>query len=812
MRGKRGVSFTIAAAVFLALIAVASGQEAGGASAWGPVHRVGPTTLAAVRGVDDSGRYLAVDALPSSHGIFDLTTGALVGSTPDGLLIGDGSALLVSTTASLTAGDSDGGAGDVYRYELGTGLYTLLTGGLSNLRSYRAGAASSDGRFVLLDDVGMTQISAVWRLDTANGQSVELDTPLAGTSANDGLSIAEGMSSDGRISLFRHLVPIGSTQVIAGSVWVHDAQTGQLTVVDPATQTLDAQISGDGRSVAFLVGYPAIGLPSTLYERDLQAGTTVLVAHGVFRGSPPPMSLSRDGVRLAYVMPDAAGNPQAYVWSRTPGTTEQVSVTPSGTAPDAATSSVVISPTGDRVAFGSAASNLVSGQAFAGGVFAREPVAVDPPPPTTVLVTTTATTTSTTSIPTTSTTGTTPTTTTTTTTTPSGTPTGSAPAFAPLSPVRLLDTRVGGSTFDHRFEGGGRLLAGVPLRLRVSGRVGPALPTAVALNVTVVDPDGPGYATVWPCDTATPPNASNLNFDRGEVVANLVVVPVDIFNDVCIEVIGASAHLLADIAGYSPTGAAYAPSPPRRLLDTRDGATTFDGRFQGIGRQLVGQRLEVQVTERAGVPAGARAAVLNVTLVGPDAAGYLTVWPCDSATPPNASNLNVTAGETVPNLVVVQLSPRGTVCIQTTQTGGDLIADLAGSFPATSTFVPVAPARLLDSRRGGHTVDQRFADVPAVHDQQVVELTVAGRAGVPEHASMAVLNLTATDGAAGGFVTIWPCESTAGAVPEVSSLNLRSSDVANVVLAPLSSHGTICLQTRVHGANLLADLAGYVPG
>jgi len=47
------------------------------------------------------------------------------------------------------------------------------------------------------------------------------------------------------------------------------------------------------------------------------------------------------------------------------------------------------------------------------------------------------------------------------------------------------------------------------------------------------------------------------------------------------------------------------------------------------------------------------ATVLNVSVTGPTAASYVTVWPAGSSQP-LASNLNWVAGETVPNLVVVQ--------------------------------------------------------------------------------------------------------------------------------------------------------------
>lgn len=69
---------------------------------------------------------------------------------------------------------------------------------------------------------------------------------------------------------------------------------------------------------------------------------------------------------------------------------------------------------------------------------------------------------------------------------------------------------------------------------------------------------------------------------------------------------------------------------------------------------------------------------MNVTAVGPDRAGFITVFPCGSAVP-NASNLNYRSGDVVPNLVVVKLGPGGTVCLYTTATT-DLLAGIAGYY------------------------------------------------------------------------------------------------------------------------------------
>ncbi|MCU1391918.1 MAG: uncharacterized protein JWM34_346, partial [Ilumatobacteraceae bacterium] len=98
-------------------------------------------------------------------------------------------------------------------------------------------------------------------------------------------------------------------------------------------------------------------------------------------------------------------------------------------------------------------------------------------------------------------------------------------AFYALSPVRVVDTRPdqaqGAVPVTQQKYGGGTIL-----RVLIAGSAGvpPSGAGAVSLNVTVVDPDGPGYVTVFPCGGQ--PLASNLNFVAGQTVPNAVIAPV----------------------------------------------------------------------------------------------------------------------------------------------------------------------------------------------------------------------------------------------------------------------------------------------
>jgi hypothetical protein len=77
------------------------------------------------------------------------------------------------------------------------------------------------------------------------------------------------------------------------------------------------------------------------------------------------------------------------------------------------------------------------------------------------------------------------------------------------------------------------------------------------------------------------------------------------------------------------------------------------------------------------VPQGATAVILNVTAVAPTADSHLDVWPAGPAAP-NVSNLNFVAGQTVPNLVTVQVGTKYQILLGNHNGSVDVIADVVG--------------------------------------------------------------------------------------------------------------------------------------
>ncbi len=379
--------------------------------------------------------------------------------------------------------------------------------------------------------------------------------------------------------------------------------------------------------------------------------------------------------------------------------------------------------------------------------------------------------------------------------------------FQPLpAPQRLVDTRAGQSTVDGQFAGIGAQGAGATLGITVAGRAGlGAEPGSVVLNLTVDQPGGAGFLTVWPCDQARP-TASNLNYEPGQTVAVAAVSRVAPNGTVCVFTL-ASTHLVIDVAGAFPPGSFDPLAAPQRLVDTREGERTVDGAFAGAGLRPANDTYRVRVAGRGGVPTDATAVALNVTATTVGAPGFLTVFPCDSARP-TASNVNYEPGSTTPNFVLTRLDANGDVCIYTLQPA-DLVVDVAGSLP-TTVFAPLPePRRLLDTRGGEATYDGGFRGGGLQQDGATLQLDVAGRAGVPTDATAVVLNVTSTGAPVPGFVTAHPQGSPLPGSSNVNFVGGRTS--ANLVIAGLGPSGDVCLFTR-GATHVVVDIAGWLTG
>jgi len=240
---------------------------------------------------------------------------------------------------------------------------------------------------------------------------------------------------------------------------------------------------------------------------------------------------------------------------------------------------------------------------------------------------------------------------------------------------------------------------------------------------------------------------------------------------------------------------------PLRVLDTRNGTGMPGGAVQPLGE---GQRIDLWLAGApgTGVPVGATAVVVNVTLTDGSDATYVTAFPTGPV--PLASNLNSGPWTTIANLATVKLNPSGWVSFFNAKGTADVVVDLAGYYTADlgagSGFNGLTPTRVLDTRFGP-------GPVGAVGAGRSLDLQLAGVAGVPAGATSVVVNITSTDTSAGSYVTAWPAGK---ARPVASNLNPRPGRaVPNLATVKLGRTGAISLFNAAGSLNLVVDLVGY---
>ncbi len=257
---------------------------------------------------------------------------------------------------------------------------------------------------------------------------------------------------------------------------------------------------------------------------------------------------------------------------------------------------------------------------------------------------------------------------------------GTAGLYDALSPFRICDTRTSQATNPCTGEAPA---SGTSLSVQVAGKAGvPAsVVEAAVLNVTAIDAATSGFLTVYPAGN-TRPEASNVNYGPGQIVANRVVVQVGTGGQVTIFSNNGAPQIAVDVTGYytastngSATGAQFSPTgSPARICDTRSSQPSNPCTAKTLA---AGGTLVVAVGGEEGVPADATAVVVNVTAVGSTTGGYLTVFPTGMSRPV-VSDLNFGPGDTVANMVVATLGPGGSFGVYNARGSTNVVIDLVG--------------------------------------------------------------------------------------------------------------------------------------
>ncbi|MCU1392364.1 MAG: hypothetical protein JWM34_792 [Ilumatobacteraceae bacterium] len=356
----------------------------------------------------------------------------------------------------------------------------------------------------------------------------------------------------------------------------------------------------------------------------------------------------------------------------------------------------------------------------------------------------------------------------------------SASLFTPITPIRLIDTRIGLGT------------EATPIAeactLEVDPHVGPGA-TAVVVNVTAVAPTINGHLTAYPCG-ADKPLASIVPIVANRIVPGSAIVPLNSDGKFCV-FSSVPTDLVIDLSGVYSTagGVGFQPIVAQRRFDSRNGALVPAGTV-----------VRVSIAGSNGIPASATAAALTVHTTNATADGYVTVWPCGTDRP-TTSVLNATKGIASTNHTEVGLDASGAVCLYA-QTSMHLIVDVSGWFgsSATAAFHALMPYRLMDTR-----VNVGLTGPFGNGDNRAI--TVVGSGGVPATGVEAIAaEVTTVDSPAVGFITVHPCLTP---VPSVSMVrNSANTTSATTVTGIVDAQGRWCMQAGAP-MQMLIDVSGW---
>ncbi len=353
--------------------------------------------------------------------------------------------------------------------------------------------------------------------------------------------------------------------------------------------------------------------------------------------------------------------------------------------------------------------------------------------------------------------------------------------YVPVGPYRRFDTR------------NGTIMAANSSRCWQIGGSGdgvPATATAVAVNLTVVNPSAQGYVTLYPHDTSDPtvPSTSTLNHAAGQTLGNGAIVALGDNAEVCAYTLE-QTHLILDVNGYFPEPAGFTPVGPYRRIDTRNTTELAAGATRCWQIGGTGD----------GVPTSAKAVAINLSAIQPSAVGHLIAYPYDASTPgpPGISSLNYAAGTVVANGGIVELGDDSSLCVYSlSQT--NVVIDVSGYLDGGADYTPMAPFRRVDTRSGG---------IPLAGSTRCYQ--VSGRDGIPASAKAIAINLTTVGASGDGFLRARPAGRSG---ISTSTLNFAADDVrANNAIVEPGAFGRICIYTKTN-AHYILDVAGYWPG
>jgi len=284
----------------------------------------------------------------------------------------------------------------------------------------------------------------------------------------------------------------------------------------------------------------------------------------------------------------------------------------------------------------------------------------------------------------------------------------------------------------------------------------------------------------------------------------------------------AASPASAQITPSATSGSSYTAITPCRLADTRQNSG-----LQGQGNTLTaGHTLNVMVAGNCNVPDfntwsyhAITAVVVNITAINPTSNGWLKAFAYGQPAPAT-STVNFLAGETIANEATITVGAditgeNGSISINNFTGSTDVAVDVQGYYHAnpseySSSFYSITPERVLDTRvlSGQQGQGETIQAGTQISFYPGTRSFLPWATPVPIDATAVVLNVTATNTTAPGYLTLW---ATGSAKPDVSNVNWPSAGttIPNRVIVPIDPlTGMVTIYSNVT-TDVVVDLNGY---
>jgi hypothetical protein len=329
-----------------------------------------------------------------------------------------------------------------------------------------------------------------------------------------------------------------------------------------------------------------------------------------------------------------------------------------------------------------------------------------------------------------------------------------------------------------------------------------------------------GNVWAWPAGATRPQYAVVANPPSGSVADNTAIVTVGTAGQIAFYngAGGTAVDVRADIEGYvtsadtSATGAAFAPLPPGRIINTADGT---GGRSRPLTSKAAWTFHTLGV---GGIPAsGVSAVALNLGAQQTSTNCWVQVQPAgtgksDSAYPRVDTYANYTAQE----LAVVAPDTSGNITFSTNCASTDLYVDVEGYYlvptdeSSGDVYVPITdPTRVVDTR---HDVGiaGKMTSGRVVNGAKAIGVSGVGE--VPSDADAVALSIATVNANKRGYNTIWTDGTTRPS--STSTIDVDPHVVeSNLVFVQTGARGKIDVadpsRADTESNDLYVDIEGY---